>query len=253
MALIEDLERQGTFLFRWRSYVPSIIILISFVFIKDYRYLNGNYHSHLLYMALCFLVSLSGAFVRAFTIGYTPARTSGRNTKEQIADEVNKTGIYSIWRHPLYIGNFLIFLGVVLISFSFSFTLIFILFYWFYYERIIFTEEWFMRTKFKENYLSWADKTPVFLPKFSNYQKPGLDFSVRNILKREYPTLFGIMVAFTMYDLIIIYFNEPNLVQTGWQNLFNLYHAAFFGTGALFYITIRIIVKTTKILHVQGR
>ncbi|MEM7182087.1 MAG: lipid A Kdo2 1-phosphate O-methyltransferase [Spirochaetota bacterium] len=253
MALIEDLDRQGTFLFRWRSYVPSVILLLSFVYIRDYRYVGGSYETHLLFMTGCFCVSLLGVLVRALTIGFTPERTSGRNTKKQVADEVNLTGMYSIWRHPLYIGNFLIFLGIVLTAFSLSFVLIFILFYWFYYERIIFTEEQFMRNKFGRGYLDWADKTPVFLPALAKYQAPRLGFSFRNILKREYPTLAGAIAAFTIYDLAIIYYNQPELWASGWKNLFNTYHAVFFGFGFVFYVFVRTIVKTTRLLHVEGR
>ena len=32
--------------------------------------------------------------------------TSGRNTHDQVADSLNTSGIYSIVRHPLYVGNF---------------------------------------------------------------------------------------------------------------------------------------------------
>ena len=53
-------------------------------------------------------VSLLGEAIRIFTVGYAPRNTSGRNTiTGQIADELNVTGIYSQLRHPLYLGNFL--------------------------------------------------------------------------------------------------------------------------------------------------
>lgn len=186
MAFIEDLDKQGNLLFRWRSYIPGIIILLSFFYLPSTRYFGGTHETHLLYVIVCFFVSLLGIGVRAITIAFVPAMTSGRNTKKQVADTVNKTGIYSIFRHPLYIGNFLIFLGIVLVLKSLSFTLIFVLFYWFYYERIIFAEEYFMRNKFKEQYLNWAAQTPIFFPNFSNFKKPELPFSFKNILKREH-------------------------------------------------------------------
>ena len=130
MALLEEFDEQGNFLFRWRSYVPSVIIGLSIFYIKDSTYINGDYFANLGLIVFFFLISLFGLFIRCVTIGYAPEKTSGRNTISQVAETVNQTGIYSLVRHPLYIGNFFMFLGVVLILKSLSFTLIFILFYW---------------------------------------------------------------------------------------------------------------------------
>ncbi|MCE9499753.1 MAG: lipid A Kdo2 1-phosphate O-methyltransferase [Leptospira sp.] len=253
MALIEEFENQGSTLFRYRSYVPLVIILISIFFLPDYKYPGYSYESHLIYGAVCFGVSIFGLIIRCITIGYAPGRTSGRNTKEQIADVVNQTGIYSLIRHPLYVGNFFMFFGIVLFLMSLSMCIVFILFYWFYYERIMFTEEQFLRKKFGDEYLAWANKTPALIPNFKNYRSPSLSFSFRNILKREYAGLFGVVVFFTLYDLAMIYFNEPELGLNAWPYLFKPVHAWFFGAGLIFYVIIRIIVKTTKLLEVEGR
>ena len=53
-----------------------------------------------------------------------------------------------------------------------------------YYERIMYTEEFFLRNKFGEGYLNWANQTPAILPQFKKYVSPNLTFSFRNILKR---------------------------------------------------------------------
>lgn len=60
----------------------------------------------------CIAVSLFGLLIRAVTIGFTPKGTSGRNTKEgQVAEVLNTKGIYSVVRHPLYLGNYFMWLG----------------------------------------------------------------------------------------------------------------------------------------------
>jgi len=82
-----------------------------------------------------------GLFIRAYAVGHTPANTSGRNTKEQLADELNTTGIYSMVRHPLYLGNFFMWLGAAVLTKNGWFIVAFILLYWIYYERIMFAEE----------------------------------------------------------------------------------------------------------------
>lgn len=117
MALQEEFENSGVWLFRWRSYLPLALIGI-----------------------------------RIFTIGHTSKRTSGRNTKRQIADTLNTTGIYSVVRHPLYLGNFFMFLGVMLFAHLWWLLLIYILVFWLYYERIMFAEEAFLRKNFGDEY-----------------------------------------------------------------------------------------------------
>ncbi|MEI3590430.1 MAG: hypothetical protein V8Q44_05920 [Alistipes ihumii] len=65
----------------------------------------------------CLLVSLFGLAIRIRTAGHTPDRTSGRNTAEgQVADEPNTTGIYSMMRNPLYVGDLFKWPGIALLS-----------------------------------------------------------------------------------------------------------------------------------------
>ncbi|EPG68219.1 lipid A Kdo2 1-phosphate O-methyltransferase [Leptospira wolffii] len=252
MALIEELDKQGNFLFRWRSYIPGFILLLCLYSLSNYKFLEDSYELNLYYAAGCFFVSLLGLAVRCFVIGYAPARTSGRNTKEQVADVVNQEGIYSLVRHPLYLGNFLLYLGPVLYFRDIPLLLVFALFFGFYYERIMFAEEKFLRDKFGEAYLSWANRIPAFLPKFSGYVRPKLSFSFRNILKREYPSLFGIVVIFVLFDFGASFLNGFHSWQEPWEAI-TLPQIWVFGIGAGFYIVTRIIVKTTKLLQVEGR
>ncbi len=253
MALLEEFETQGNFLFRWRSYVPSLIVLLSFFYLQESTYFESNYASNLTLNLFFFVISLFGLLIRCFTIGFAPEKTSGRNTKTQVAETVNQTGIYSLIRHPLYVGNFFMFLGVVLILKSLSFTIIFILFYWMYYERIMFTEEQFLRRKFGASYIDWASRTPAILPKLTSYRSPNLPFSFKNILKREYPSLFGIILMFLFYDIFLVYKNEPERIQNGMMGLFYFHHQVLFFIACFFYVTTRIVVKFTKLLHVEGR
>src|SRR6187431_3684361 len=112
MAIREELERQGTWLFRWRSYLPLVLVAFFAIAFRGYRWPFESYARYALWAELCFGVSFLGLACRCLTIGFAPWGTSGRNTKEQIADQLNTTGMYSFVRHPLYLGNFLIGLGV---------------------------------------------------------------------------------------------------------------------------------------------
>ena len=194
MALREDFERQGNWLFRWRSYLPLLIIPLFFVALISLA--NGiqanSVSDHEFWEAFCFVLSLLGFAMRCLTVAYVPAGTSSRNTKEQIANALNTTGIYSIVRHPLYLGNLIMIFGLLLFIRVWWFALIGGLLFWIYYERIAFAEEEYLRRKFGTEYLEWAEKTPAFLPKFRNWKQPNLTFSIRKLLKREYHGFFAI-------------------------------------------------------------
>lgn len=251
MALQEELESQGNFLFRWRTYIPSLILLFSLFYINNLKY--KEYYETLPYLFVCYFISLLGLFIRCFTIGFTPANTSGRNTKKQVADTVNSKGIYSIIRHPLYVGNFFMFMGVVLILESISFLFVFVLFYWLYYERIMYAEEQFLRKKFGTLYTDWANNTPAIIPRFKNYNPPELPFSFRNIIKREYPSLFGITLIFLLYDILKVYLNEPQRFNEGIYTLLYPHHIYISLLSICFYIVIRILSKYTELFSVEGR
>jgi len=147
-------------------------------------------------------ISFLGLAIRAFTIGYTPKNTSGRNIKAQKAEVVNTTGIYSIVRHPLYLGNFVIWLGLSLFTESPFFIVIFILAFWLYYERIMFAEEQFLKRKFGKEYEEWADKTPSFFPAFSKWTPGNLPLSWKNIFKREYNGFGNIILPLLFLPLL---------------------------------------------------
>ena len=171
MALQEEFEKQGTLLFRYRSFIPAILLAVGIVI-----WLRSELHPGDLwikaapydgyYLLFCMLVTFFGFAIRIYTVGHTPVNTSGRNAKYQIADTLNTTGIYSTVRHPLYLGNFFMWLGPVLLTGHVWFIIVFCLGYWLYYERIMYSEEQFLRRKFGDVYTSWAEKVPAFVPSF---------------------------------------------------------------------------------------
>jgi len=249
MPLREELEVQGNWLFQRRSWLPIFICPLLFYYLKDSEWIkyNLNETAQTIYIVVCIIVSFLGLFVRAFTIGYTPAGTSGRNTSEgQKADKLNTTGIYSTVRHPLYLGNFLIFLGFILFTQSFIFILFAVLLFRFYYERIMLAEEEFLRRKYGVIYEEWASRTPAFYPACSKWQKPELSFSIRNVLKREYTAFFEICLVFPVLDLTAQYINHG-------EYLYNWFWISSLAIGFIIYLILRTLKKTTQILHVDGR
>jgi protein-S-isoprenylcysteine O-methyltransferase Ste14 len=242
MALVHEFERTGNWLFKRRGWLPLFFILPAFVFLWFTERIEYKPLTEIIFIA----VGMLGLLIRALTVGRTPEKTSGRNIKKQVASQINTSGLYSMVRHPLYVGNFLMWLGPVLFLRSLWFTLGFCLFYWLYYERIMFAEEQFLRKKFGEQYDLWSEKVRSFLPSFRYYKKPDLSFSIRNVLKREYPGLANMIIIFTFLDLARNYINNSNIY------LNPLWLWSIIVTMTI-WIIIRILDKKTGVLNVKGR
>jgi protein-S-isoprenylcysteine O-methyltransferase Ste14 len=202
MRMVEHLEQLGTLFFRRRGSLPSLIMLpVLFLSLADYRNPLGSRAWDLTWEIICFLVALAGLALRVLVSGTVPEGTSGRNT-EQRADELNTTGVYSIVRHPLYVGNFLIALGVAMQPRVWYVPVIAALVFALYYERIIVAEEAFLDRKFGAVFRTWASTVPIAIPKWRAYQPSKLPFSARAALRREFYGLCAIIAAFFLLDLL---------------------------------------------------
>jgi hypothetical protein len=251
MALQEEIESQGNWLFRYRSFLPLIILVIGwFLYLRRelhpeefplYKPELDNY-----FLGAGIGIGLLGLFIRIYTVGHTPKNTSGRNTKEgQVAETLNQTGIYSLVRHPLYLGNFLMWLGPAIVTAHVWFIIGFIFMYWVYYERIMFAEEQFLRKKFGNVYLSWSKKVPAFVPHFSGFQKPEYPFSWKKVLKKEKNGVFALFFIFCLFDV------SGELIQN--DRYFNKFLLSMTGITGLSYVFLKVLKNKTKILDEEDR
>lgn len=250
MALIEEFEKQGVWLFKYRSYLPLIIIFAGTILYLRIEIYPGTFFIEetpleKYYEILCLLLSLAGLAIRVFTVGYTPKNTSGRNTKEQLADKLNTTGIYSIVRHPLYLGNFLMWLGVAALTGNLWFIFLFCLVYWLYYERIMFAEEQFLRKKFGDVYLAWAMRVPPFIPKFSYYKKPTLTFSWKKVFKQEKNGLAALFLIFFLLDA------SGEMIDN--HRKFNYIFVVGSIISLIMYAVLKYLKRQTKFLNEDDR
>jgi protein-S-isoprenylcysteine O-methyltransferase Ste14 len=246
MALQEELERSGDWLFRRRGYLPVVMMGLFLVAMCDYEYpLRSETFDHI-WEVFCLAVSFFGLGIRIFTIAHTPEGTSGRNTETQDAKTLNTTGLYSVVRNPLYLGNFFIYLGISLFAHLWWLTLIFILAFWLYYERIILAEEAFLRAKFGMQFTEWAEVTPVFIPRFGRYRRPDMPFSFKNVLKREYSGFFAIIV-------VMFIFESAGELSVRGRLSFDRWWLALLGFSFVVWFVLRTLKRRTSILNVKGR
>lgn len=192
------------------------------------------------------VISFSGLVLRAVVVGHAPRGTSGRNTRDQVADTLNTTGMYSVVRHPLYLANYLIMIGFTMEFHVWWLALLTTCIYALYYERIMLAEEAFLRARFGAAFEQWAAATPAFIPRFGGWKPSPVPFCWRTVLQREYNAFFLIIAVFFLLDLIGDSIVERRL------KLDPVWFGIFIG-GFVIFATLRTLKKRTHLLTVGGR
>ena len=245
--LRHSLVRDGHWLFRHRSVLPVLFVpAIAAVMLTDFANLSGSADAQFLWTLGCFAVSLLGVAVRMAVVGVTPANTSGRNTRSQKADQLNTAGAYSVCRNPLYVGNYLIWLGIVAVPHHAWLIATFTLTFWLYYERIIAAEEDYLEDKFGDAYRRFAASTPCVLPRLTGWAAAPLKFSPRNCLRREYTAILGICGGFALMNI-----GSHSVIDH--QLMVDPFWVVVAAAGLIQFFVLRTLKKQTAMLFVPGR
>lgn len=246
MGLMQSMEEQGNFLFKYRGQFPIILFFLSipFIYLTDYNGIDNQIQNN--FISIAIILSLIGFVVRFYTIGTTPQGTSGRNTKEQVAMVLNSTGMYSMLRHPLYLGNYLIWLGIAVTTLNIYFIIIMSLLFWLYYERIMFAEEKFLQKTFGDEYLNWSKSLPAFIPSLLNFKKASMPFSIISVLRREYSSVLASVVGFLFIEGFRNYFTNKVWIVSNFS-----FKILFF--VVFLVLVLRSLKHYTNILNEKGR
>ena len=243
MALFEEVKKQGHLLFRHRGTLPLFIFIVGVIVFIDHRLEPGEPYLGGIYDYICLGTGIIGLLIRIFTVGFSAKRTSGRNIHRQVAGEVNKTGLYSIVRHPLYVGNFFMWLAVALLTADLWFIIAFIFMYWVYYERIMFAEEEFLREKFKKEYSEWAAVTPAFVPDFRLWKKPVYPFNFKKVLRKEKNGILALLIIFFFFQYLGTTILYDTFMIREW------FWPVAAASALLYYVLIKFLSKKTELLN----
>jgi len=246
MTLRTHFENSGNWLFRRRSYLPLFLLAILLPAVVWSDYPGASHTEDYPWELFCLAVSLSGLAIRVLAVSHAAPSTSGRGTQEPVAAALNTVGMYSVVRHPLYVGNYLMWLGVTLLPRVWWCPVICSLAFWLYYERIAFAEEEFLRRRFGDAWAAWAARTPAFVPALHNWQAPVQRFSVRHVLRREYSALFGLVSSFMFLEIV------SDLVHKKRLEVDPVWGVVFACTGVA-YLVLRRLKRNTRLLHVTDR
>lgn len=205
MVFRNKLLTQGKLFYKHRAWfnILIIIVLLPLYLIRDNNpdsLISSSLIFETLYDISLLILSLFGLFIRIYAKGYSPKRFFFPEN----------SGLYSLMRHPIYFSNYIIWLGMVALSFNLWFVIVYTLAYILYYERIMFAEEEFLIKKYQDKYLDYSSNTSILYPKFSNYIKPKREFDFSKVINKELDYYILIIMVFTLLNIIGNLLNANN-------------------------------------------
>jgi protein-S-isoprenylcysteine O-methyltransferase Ste14 len=242
MRLLDHFTHSGDVLFRWRGQLPLLLVPAFAMAVLDGRWATPSAGLRAWQVA-SLAVALGGLAVRVVAIGTAPAGTSERSTTNPRASMLRTTGLYSLVRHPLYVGNTLTAVGLACFTGAWYLPVIVLLAGVLYHERICAREEAFLEERFGETFRSWAASVPAALPGSAPYVPSATPFVWRRVLGREYHGLMVIGTAIFVLDV------ARSAVATGGV-VFDPAWTAFFAFTSAVFIVCSTLKKGTRVFEV---
>ncbi len=236
----------GQWLFQHRYFMPFFFATLFVPAFDHFKLLQRQPLQQLQWELLCLGISLLGLSIRMMTVAFIAESSSGRELSTPKAEHLNTTGIYSLVRHPLYIGNSVIWLGVASMMHLWWLSLAIMLISLLYHRLIICAEECYLKNRFGQVYVEWAQNTPVLIPDLRNWAAPELPFSAAMIVRREYSGLFQVVAVFTLMNAVL------NYVARGVWVVDPVFRYLFL-TVSVICAAIWYIVKRTSVLPAPDR
>jgi protein-S-isoprenylcysteine O-methyltransferase Ste14 len=178
--------RIGNFFFRIRNGLFPVVYLLLFakvtLIFRDYR----------VAAFAGIAVALLGQVLRAATIGLDYIIRGGRN-RQVYADRLVTGGLFSHCRNPLYVGNYVVLVGLGIASSSAVFLFFGLPLFAFAYWTITLAEENFLRGKFGAEFDEYCRKVPRYIPRLSGLGRTlqGMRFNWRRLITAEYGSAYA--------------------------------------------------------------
>ena len=205
--------RLGKFFFRYRNGVFPLVYLCLVLFTRPGLFF-GNAQLDRYACALGVLLALVGQTFRILVIGFAYVIRGGREGKVY-AESLVQTGFYAHSRNPMYVGNYLILIGFLLLYGSLWGYAIVLPFFTLVYYAIVKNEESYLKERFGREYAEYAARVNRFFPNFRGIKRSlsQYRFDGKKALSKEYGTvalvLSGILALLIWKDLIRFGYNQP--------------------------------------------
>jgi len=193
--MTNTLVRIGNFLFHHRNRIFPVFMVGGVLTFRP-SFFRDSYAADLWLDLAGLAVCMAGQALRVTTIGFDYIRRGGKN--QQIwADKLVQGGMFAHSRNPLYLGNILMFVGIVMILHSPVAYLVGIPLVLFTYICIIFAEEQFLGGKFGADYVEYCGRVNRLWPDLRGFKESikDMEFNWRRVILKEYGTTFAWIVA----------------------------------------------------------
>ena len=185
----------GNFLFKYRSYTPIPLAL----------YILYNSHPEIQNVLIGFILIAIGESLRMWSVSYAGGITRTTNVG---APSLCTSGPYGYTRNPLYIGNMVIYSGVVFVAGSlniFSMLIVTWAFFIIQYYLIINLEQNTLIDIFGKEYKNYMNNVPIFFPRLTSWKNKDkyVPMKFSKTIKTEKRTLQNIILL-----ILIIYFKH---------------------------------------------
>jgi protein-S-isoprenylcysteine O-methyltransferase Ste14 len=229
------LRRAGDFGFHYRGLLIPFILATLLVVTRPSEALRADAVARgVTFTGIA--IALMGQAIRFFVIGFAYIKRGGKN-RRIYADDLVTEGVYAHVRNPMYIGNFLILVGLAILwgsplAFAIGVPLVGLL-----YFAIVVSEEAYLREKFGAAYDAYVRDVNRFVPRLAGLRDTvqGSHYDWRKALRKEYGTPHGLGWGL----LLLILFRTLRLEGfSGQQQLF-LICAAIGIPWTLLYLVVR--------------
>ncbi|MBI3314445.1 MAG: isoprenylcysteine carboxylmethyltransferase family protein, partial [Candidatus Omnitrophica bacterium] len=136
---------------------------------------------------------IAGALLRLWSNGYAIKN-----------DRLSTCGPYAFVRNPLYLGTFLIALGLaIVLKMGWVMTVLFLAVLGWVYSKTIREEEEMLEAKFGDEYKKYCSKTPALVPSLIPYiQGEKWPFRIRRLIdSKEHKPVFWIIILLILFHL----------------------------------------------------
>ncbi|HHL71815.1 MAG TPA: isoprenylcysteine carboxylmethyltransferase family protein [Bacteroidetes bacterium] len=170
------------FLFNYRSYTP-IPLLIAVLILADPTAQT---------LLVGFAIALLGESIRIWGVRHAGGAT--RTTSGAGASSLITHGPFAYVRNPLYVGNFLLSGGLVIMSWAWMpwMLIVFVAVFALQYSMIVSLEEEELHKRFGDEYREYCEQVPRWIPRLRPFKEHDVEpASLARTLKVEDNTLFS--------------------------------------------------------------
>jgi protein-S-isoprenylcysteine O-methyltransferase Ste14 len=185
----------GRFVFRYRDYLAPLVFVVAVLTMPPVAFADFEAWDVALDL-VGVLVSFAGQALRILVIGLAYIKRGGRQ-KTIAADRLVCEGVFAHSRNPLYLANFLMVTGLLLIWNSPWAYLIVLPSLGIALFSIVRAEEEFLSQRFGEEYAEYCARVPRFVPRLRDFRHTlaQFDFDWRRVIRKEYGTTFALITV----------------------------------------------------------